>query len=101
MSDQIPKHHPSISFVFQQLVFLFSLFSQAAAQLLSASMVIYAFTVPRTSASSILLRPWFIVLVGAGAIERLFGVALGVAMERDWVVLVVPLFSLLFSFHVY
>lgn len=33
--------------------------------------------------------PWFVVLVLAGAIERLSGLALGVAMERDWVVLVV------------
>ncbi|KAG2695800.1 hypothetical protein I3760_07G029400 [Carya illinoinensis] len=60
---------------------------QAAAQLLSASMIIYAYTRPRTSASSILLRPWFIVLVIAGAVERLSGLSLGVAMERDWVVL--------------
>ncbi|KAL5783720.1 hypothetical protein ACOSP7_008749 [Xanthoceras sorbifolium] len=60
---------------------------QAAAQLLSATMIIRAFTVLPTSASSVLLRPWFVVLVLAGAIERLSGVALGVAMERDWVVL--------------
>jgi hypothetical protein len=65
-------------------------FCQASAQLLSASMIIYAHTVPHTSTSSMLLRPWFIVLVLAGAVERLFGVATGVAMERDWVVLVVP-----------
>ncbi|KAL4636589.1 hypothetical protein ACB092_03G019900 [Castanea dentata] len=60
---------------------------QAAAQLLSASMIIYAHSVPHSSTSSMLLRPWFIVLVLAGAVERLFGVATGVAMERDWVVL--------------
>ncbi|KAK8994271.1 hypothetical protein V6N11_045368 [Hibiscus sabdariffa] len=60
---------------------------QASAQLLSAAMIIHAHTVSSTSASSILLRPWFSVLVLAGAIERLSGVALGVAMERDWVVL--------------
>ncbi|KAF5454192.1 hypothetical protein F2P56_023874 [Juglans regia] len=60
---------------------------QAAAQLLSASMIIYTYSRPRTSASSILLRPWFIVLVLAGAVERLSGLSLGVAMERDWVVL--------------
>lgn len=61
---------------------------QAAAQLLSASMVIYAHTVPQSAAtSSILLQPWFITLIFAGAIERLSGIALGVAMERDWVVL--------------
>uniref|UniRef100_A0A2N9EPM5 Solute carrier family 40 member n=1 Tax=Fagus sylvatica TaxID=28930 RepID=A0A2N9EPM5_FAGSY len=58
---------------------------QAAAQLLSASMIIYAHIVPHSSTSSMLLRPWFIVLVLAGAVERLFGVATGVAMERDWV----------------
>lgn len=51
-------------------------------------MIIHAHTALPTS-SSVLLRPWFIVLVLAGAIERLCGVALGVAMERDWVVLVV------------
>ncbi|XP_058083009.1 solute carrier family 40 member 3, chloroplastic [Magnolia sinica] len=61
---------------------------QAAAQLLSAAMIIHALnSVPRTSASSVLLQPWFLVLVFAGAIERLAGLALGVAIERDWVVL--------------
>lgn len=58
---------------------------QAATQLLSATMIIHAHSVP-VSASSLLLRPWFIVLVLSGAVERLSGVALGVAMERDWVV---------------
>lgn len=52
-------------------------------------MIIHAHSVPLSSKPSLLLRPWFIVLVLAGAIERLSGVALGVAMERDWVVLVV------------
>ncbi|KDP23393.1 hypothetical protein JCGZ_23226 [Jatropha curcas] len=60
---------------------------QVAAQLFSATMIIHAHTVSPTSASSILLRPWFLALVFTGAIERLCGVALGVAMERDWVVL--------------
>ncbi|KAJ0014977.1 hypothetical protein Pint_19577 [Pistacia integerrima] len=60
---------------------------QASAQLLSAAMIIHAHTALPTSSSSVLLRPWFIVLVLAGTIERLCGVALGVAMERDWVVL--------------
>lgn len=60
---------------------------QAAAQLLSAAMIIHAHTVIPTSSSSMLLRPWFFVLVLAGAVERLTGVALGVAVERDWVVL--------------
>ncbi|XP_004302232.1 PREDICTED: solute carrier family 40 member 3, chloroplastic [Fragaria vesca subsp. vesca] len=58
---------------------------QAAAQLLSAAMIIRAHSVP-PSASSLLIRPWFIVLVLSGAVERLSGVALGVAAERDWVV---------------
>lgn len=60
---------------------------QAAAQLLSAAMIIRAHSIPSTSASAVILRPWFIVLVLAGAVERLCGIALGVAMERDWVVL--------------
>ncbi|CAJ1977853.1 unnamed protein product [Sphenostylis stenocarpa] len=60
---------------------------QAAAQLLSATMIIHAHSVRHTSLSSLLLRPWFVILVSAGAIERLCGVALGVANERDWVVL--------------
>lgn len=59
---------------------------QAAAQLLSAAMIIHAHTVIPTS-SSMLLHLWFFVLVLAGAVERLTGVALGVAVERDWVVL--------------
>ncbi|KAF9619793.1 hypothetical protein IFM89_009315 [Coptis chinensis] len=59
---------------------------QAAAQLLSVAMIIHAHTVTSTS-SSVLLQPWFVVLVLAGAVERLSGLALGVAMERDWVVL--------------
>ncbi|XP_050224412.1 solute carrier family 40 member 3, chloroplastic isoform X1 [Mercurialis annua] len=60
---------------------------QVVAQLLSAAMLIHAHMVSPTCVSSILVRPWFLVLVVAGAIERLCGVALGVAMERDWVVL--------------
>ncbi|WCJ43062.1 Solute carrier family 40 member 3 chloroplastic [Euphorbia peplus] len=61
---------------------------QVAAQLLSAAMIIHAHTVSTVpAASSILVRPWFIVLVLAGAIDRLCGIALGVALERDWVVL--------------
>ncbi|KAL1341402.1 hypothetical protein HN51_027880 [Arachis hypogaea] len=60
---------------------------QAVAQLLSASMIIHAHSVRPTSVSTLLLRPWFVILVAAGAIERLCGVALGVANERDWVVM--------------
>lgn len=59
---------------------------QAAAQLLSVAMIICAHSVP-VETSPVLLQPWFIALVLAGAIERLSGLALGVAMERDWVVL--------------
>ncbi|KAK6915677.1 Ferroportin-1 [Dillenia turbinata] len=62
-------------------------FVQAAAQLLSVAMIIHAHTSPPRLALSVLLRPWFITLVLAGAVERLSGLALGVAMERDWVVL--------------
>ncbi|PNX74303.1 solute carrier family 40 member 3 chloroplastic-like, partial [Trifolium pratense] len=61
--------------------------SYAATQLLSAAMIIHAHSLPPTSVSSLLLHPWFVILVSAGAIERLCGVALGVANERDWVVL--------------
>ncbi|EOA19378.1 hypothetical protein CARUB_v10000515mg [Capsella rubella] len=60
---------------------------QAAAQVLSAGMIIHAYTVPFPSASSILLQPWFFALVFAGAIDSLCGIASGVAIERDWVVL--------------
>ncbi|KFK26445.1 hypothetical protein AALP_AA8G249400 [Arabis alpina] len=60
---------------------------QVAAQMLSAGMIIHAYTVPSTLASSILLQPWFFALVFAGAIDRLCGIASGVAIERDWVVL--------------
>ncbi|XP_028791469.1 solute carrier family 40 member 3, chloroplastic [Neltuma alba] len=60
---------------------------QAAAQLLSATMIIHAHSVRPTSVTSMLLCPWFVVLVSAGAIERLCGIAVGVANERDWVVL--------------
>lgn len=60
---------------------------QAAAQLLSVAMIIEAHTLHPISVSSVLLQPWFFVLLIAGAVERLCGLALGVAMERDWVVL--------------
>ncbi|XP_020243580.1 solute carrier family 40 member 2, chloroplastic [Asparagus officinalis] len=61
---------------------------QTAAQLLSVAMIIYALTTARhASASTVLLQPWFIVLVIAGALERTAGLVLGVTVERDWVVL--------------
>lgn len=69
---------------------------QAIAHLMSVAMIIRAHSAPSTLASSVLIRPWFFVLVLAGAIERLCGLALGVAVERDWVVLV----FLLASVHV-
>ncbi|KAJ8447084.1 hypothetical protein Cgig2_022813 [Carnegiea gigantea] len=62
-------------------------FVQASAQLMSVAMIIHGHRVPSTSVSSALLCPWFVLLVFAGAIERLCGLALGVAMERDWLVL--------------
>ncbi|KAL8061528.1 hypothetical protein ABFX02_02G091800 [Erythranthe guttata] len=60
---------------------------QGAAQLLSVGMIIHAHTIHPTPVSSVLVQPWFVVLVIALAVERLCGLALGVAMERDWVVL--------------
>ncbi|CAN4108919.1 unnamed protein product [Withania somnifera] len=60
---------------------------QTAAQLVSVGMIVHGHALHPTSASSLLFHPWFIVLVLAGAIERLSGLALGVAVERDWVVL--------------
>ncbi|XP_066368579.1 solute carrier family 40 member 3, chloroplastic-like isoform X1 [Miscanthus floridulus] len=60
---------------------------QTAAHLVSAAMVTYAFTVPRTSsASALLLQPWFAVLVASTAVDRLSCVSLGVIAERDFVV---------------
>ena len=70
---------------------------QVATQLISAAMVIYALrNMGHASTTALLLRPWFIALVAAGAIERLAGLALGVSMERDWVVLVRLLIHILF-----
>lgn len=69
---------------------------------MSVAMIIHAHQVRYVVVSSVLLRPWFIILVFASAIERLCGLALGVAMERDWLVLVmlfyVPSWILLLSF---
>ncbi|KAI3784453.1 hypothetical protein L1987_43552 [Smallanthus sonchifolius] len=60
---------------------------QASAQLLSAGMIMKAHMAHASLETSVLMRPWFIILVLAGAVERLSGLALGVAVERDWVVL--------------
>lgn len=38
------------------------------------------------SARAMFLQPWFLLLVIGGAVERLTGLASGVAIERDWVV---------------
>lgn len=62
-------------------------FIQASAQMLSAMMIIRAHSVASTMDTCVLLRPWFLMLTFAGAVERLSGLALGVAVERDWVVL--------------
>jgi Ferroportin1 (FPN1) len=63
--------------------------SQVATQLISAGMIIHGFSTIRPNSSpSVLLQPWFVVLVMASAIERIAGLALGITMERDWVVLV-------------
>eukprot|EP00249_Psilotum_nudum_P022960 c28703_g1_i4 orf=415-2154(-) len=46
-------------------------------------------SLPRVLAFNALsiVQPWFLVLVAAGAVERLTGLASGVAFERDWVIL--------------
>jgi hypothetical protein len=63
---------------------------QTLSMLASASVTIYALSgaAPVASTATVLfLQPWFLVLVAASAIERLTGLASGVAFERDWVVL--------------
>ncbi|CAN6469026.1 unnamed protein product [Victoria cruziana] len=77
--DTFPRVH---AFSYLSLV-------QTAAQLVSAAMIIHALRThsQAASATSMLLQPWFIVLVIAGAIERLMGLTSGIAVERDWVVL--------------
>ncbi|KAI3723598.1 hypothetical protein L2E82_35322 [Cichorium intybus] len=60
---------------------------QAFAQVLSAGMIIQAHMAHASLETSVLMRPWFIILVLAGTVERLSRLALGVAVERDWVVL--------------
>ena len=77
--------------------------SQTVAQLISAGAIIYALRnhiVSANSTSALLQQPWFLILVAMQAIERLTGLASGVAFERDWVVLVRSLiyrFNLVFS----
>ncbi|CAN1171710.1 Solute carrier family 40 member 3, chloroplastic, partial [Linum perenne] len=59
---------------------------QAASQLLSAAIIFHAHSDPSNASSSIVIRPWFVLLVIAGSIERLCGVALAIANSRYWVV---------------
>ncbi|CAA6653956.1 unnamed protein product [Spirodela intermedia] len=60
---------------------------QTSAQLTSAMMIIYAYNSARHSSASVMLvQPWFIVLILAEAIENMAGLTMGVMMDRDWVV---------------
>ncbi|KAH7280626.1 hypothetical protein KP509_36G006600 [Ceratopteris richardii] len=73
-------------------VFAFNSLSviQAVAQSVSAVALIYALRKPAISSSSVsvfLQQPWFLILLTMQAVERLAGLACGVAFERDWVVL--------------
>ncbi|KAL5230183.1 hypothetical protein ABZP36_028959 [Zizania latifolia] len=68
---------------------------QTVAHLVSAATIAYAFTVARAAVSPaatvmpvhhlLLLRPWFAVLVASTAVDRLSCVALGIVVERDFV----------------
>ncbi|KAG0616217.1 hypothetical protein M758_5G099300 [Ceratodon purpureus] len=63
---------------------------QTLSMLTSAGVTIYALSgsAPIASTATVLfLQPWFLILVAASAVERLTGLASGVAFERDWVVL--------------
>nr|AAU44227.1 hypothetical protein [Oryza sativa Japonica Group] len=72
---------------------------QTAAHLVSVATITYAFAVHRAAAASLLLRPWFAVLVASTAVDRLACVALGIIAERDFVVQTVgaSIFALLLS----
>ena len=62
---------------------------QTCAMLLSATMVVHAFRSGVTAGATavgLFCEPWFVVLALAGAVERMAGLASGVAFERDWVV---------------
>eukprot|EP00270_Netrium_digitus_P004487 TRINITY_DN15615_c0_g1_i1.p1 TRINITY_DN15615_c0_g1~~TRINITY_DN15615_c0_g1_i1.p1 ORF type:complete len:630 (-),score=124.72 TRINITY_DN15615_c0_g1_i1:222-2111(-) len=62
---------------------------QVCAMLSSSLATIYALSVGinRTlQGLELLNQPWFLVVVLGGAVERLMGLAAGVAFERDWVV---------------
>eukprot|EP00250_Pteridium_aquilinum_P015300 c22508_g1_i2 orf=106-1806(+) len=72
------------------LAFTFLSFMQTVSILVSAAMVLHATNsglVLGSSALSLVQQPWFFVLVCASAVDRITGLATGVAFERDWVVL--------------
>ncbi|EPS69601.1 hypothetical protein M569_05162, partial [Genlisea aurea] len=62
-------------------------FIQVVSQVLSVGMISIAHRTHPTSISSVLGESWFIVLVLFLAVEKLSGLAQGVAFERDWIVL--------------
>ena len=49
-------------------------------------MIVHANSLHPPSGSTLLLRPWSVILVSGGTIERLCDVALGVANEHDCIV---------------
>ena len=54
-------------------------------------MILYAIkngVIVGVSVLSLVAQPWFLVLVLASAVDRITGLATGVAFERDWVILV-------------
>ena len=60
---------------------------QTVAIVLSALLVMSALLSP-SSTTNLMRQPWFFVLVLVCGVERLAGIATGVAFERDWVMLV-------------
>eukprot|EP00897_Mesotaenium_endlicherianum_P010504 jgi/Mesen1/9482/ME000063S08934 len=63
--------------------------AQAVAMAVSAGVTIFALHTEATlgvTANALVFQPWFLVLVLAGGVERITGLASGVAFERDWVV---------------
>ncbi|XP_024529777.1 solute carrier family 40 member 3, chloroplastic isoform X2 [Selaginella moellendorffii] len=76
--DSMPR---PASFNFLSIVQTFSM-------VVSAAVVVFALRGGAATASTtgLLLKPWFIILMTFGALERLAGLACGVAFERDWVV---------------
>ncbi|GJZ08899.1 reverse transcriptase domain-containing protein [Tanacetum coccineum] len=64
-----------------------NMLTQDSKKPLSVGMIIQAHMTCASLETSVLMRPWFIILVLARAGESLSGLAQGVAVERDWVVL--------------